>query len=154
MNAFAQSPWRLLLRGLTKRCPKCGSGKLFKHWTAMVSECPTCAYHFEREEGFFLGAMVVNIAITEALIIGVIAIGFGVTLPNPPLVKLAVIAGLGGFLMPFLAYPFTKTTWSAVDMIMRGSMGESYGRTGGRQPGTRLKRPDQVKRSDQPEQRE
>jgi xanthosine utilization system XapX-like protein len=120
----------------------------------MVSECPTCAYHFEREEGFFLGAMVVNIAITEALIIGVIAIGFGVTLPNPPLVKLAVIAGLGGFLMPFLAYPFTKTTWSAVDMIMRGSMGESYGRTGGRQPGTRLKRPDQVKRSDEPEQRE
>lgn len=103
----------------------------------MVEECPRCQYHFEREAGFFLGAMVVNIALTEALIIGVIAIGFGVTLPDPPLVKLAVFAGLAGFFMPFLAYPFTKTTWSAVDMIMRDTMGESFGRTGGRQPGIR-----------------
>ncbi len=107
----------------------------------MVAECPTCRYHFEREEGFFLGAMVVNIAVTEALIIAVIAIGFGVTLPDPPLVKLAALAGLGGFLTPFVAYPFTKTTWSAVDMIMRDTMGESFGRTGGRQPGTRPSRP-------------
>ncbi len=103
----------------------------------MVEECPRCQYHFEREAGFFLGAIVVNIALTEALIIGVIAIGFGVTLPDPPLVKLAVFAGLAGFFMPFLAYPFTKTTWSAVDMIMRDTMGESFGRTGGRQPGIR-----------------
>jgi uncharacterized protein (DUF983 family) len=142
MTSTAQSPWRLLLRGLTKHCPRCGAGKLFKRWTAMVSDCPKCAYHFEREEGFFLGAMVVNIAVTEALIIAVIAVGFGITLPDPPLVKLAVIAGFGGFLMPFFAYPFAKTTWSAVDMIMRNSMGESFGRTGGRQPGTRPKRPE------------
>jgi Protein of unknown function (DUF983) len=108
----------------------------------MVSDCPKCAYRFEREEGFFLGAMVVNIAITEAVIAGAIAIGFGVTLPDPPLTKLAIIAGLGGLLTPFIAYPFTKTTWTAVDMIMRSSMGESFGRTGGRQPGTRPKRPE------------
>jgi hypothetical protein len=105
----------------------------------MVADCPKCGHQFEREEGFFLGALVVNIAVTEALIIAVIAIGFGITLPDPPLVTLAIIAGLGGALMPLLAYPFTKTTWSAVDMIVRSALGESYGRSGGRQPGNRPK---------------
>ena len=92
----------------------------------MVADCPSCGHHFEREAGFFLGALVVNIIITEAIIIAVIAIGFAQTLPNPPLVTLAILAGLGGLLTPFVAYPFTKTTWTAIDMIMRRSMGESY----------------------------
>ena len=84
----------------------------------MVPDCPGCSYHFEREEGFFLGALVVNVVVTEFALILAMAIGFGVTLPNPPVVKLAVITGALGLFLPVIAYPFTKTTWTAVDLMM------------------------------------
>ena len=126
-------PAVLLARGVTRRCPRCGGGRLFRSWINMTPDCPTCAYHFEREEGFFLGAMVVNIVVVEAAIIAVIVIGFTTTLPNPPLVLLAVVGSALAAVVPFLAYPFTKTTWTAIDMIMRKSMGETYATT--QQPG-------------------
>ena len=87
----------LLLRGLIRHCPRCGSGNLFRRWLLMVADCPGCGLHFEREEGFFLGAIVVNIAITELAIVLAMAIGFGVTLPDPPVVKLAIATGTLAF---------------------------------------------------------
>ena len=92
----------------------------------MVPNCPGCGYHFEREEGFFLGAFVVNVIVTQAMIIAVIAVGFAVTAPHPPALRLAIIGVLLGALTPVVSYPFTKTTWTAVDMIMRKTMGENY----------------------------
>ena len=127
-------PARLLARGLTKRCPRCGGGGLFRGWIHMVAECPTCSYYFEREEGFFLGALVVNIMIVEAVIIAVIVIGFATTLPDPPLALLAAVGSTLAIVVPFLSYPSTKTTWTAIDMIMRKTMGETYATT--QQPGT------------------
>ncbi len=91
----------------------------------MVADCPACGYHFEREEGFFLGALVVNVVVTEFALILAMAIGFGVTLPNPPVVKLAVITGALGLFLPVVAYPFTKTVWTAVDMIMHDALGKN-----------------------------
>ena len=120
-----------------RHCPLCGSGKLFKHWTKMVADCPGCGYHFEREEGFFLGALVMNIIVTEFTLMVAIAIGFGVTLPHPPVVKLAIITGALGFTLPFFVYPFTKTVWTAADLIMRKALGESY--QGAAQPGFKPK---------------
>src|SRR5919199_5882023 len=60
-------PGRLLWRGLTKRCAVCGSGGLYDGWFRMKERCPRCGYRFEREEGFFLGAYVVNLAVAEGL---------------------------------------------------------------------------------------
>lgn len=115
----------------------------------MVRNCPRCSYLFEREEGFFLGALVVNIAVTEALIIIFIAVSFGLTLPDPPLTKLAIIGAIGAGVTPLVAYPFTKTIWTAVDIIMRNALGESYrdrGR-GARQPGVSDSAPQPESRS-------
>lgn len=132
------SPWRLLARGITRRCARCGSGRLFRRWLLMVDDCPRCGYHFEREAGFFLGALVVNIALTELSIVALLVIGFALTLPDPPLWTLSGIGMALGLLVPIVSYPFTKTTWTAIDMIMRRSLGESYSR--GSQPGFQTKR--------------
>jgi hypothetical protein len=74
---------------------------------------------FEREEGFFLGAYVVNFAammISLALFIGV---GVGLTLPNPSPGKLTAGGMLVGTLVPVVFYPFSKTIWSAIDLCMK-----------------------------------
>ena len=59
------SPRRMLLRGTAKRCALCGGGRLFSGWVRMAERCPSCGYRFEREEGFFLGAYVMNLVIAR-----------------------------------------------------------------------------------------
>ncbi len=43
---------------LTMRCPVCREGKVFaNNFLKMQSNCPVCELKFEREPGYFLGAM-------------------------------------------------------------------------------------------------
>src|SRR5205085_1266842 len=59
---------RMLWRGLRRRCPRCGAGKLFTRWFRMVERCPGCGYRFQREEGFQLGGYLINFGVTEGLV--------------------------------------------------------------------------------------
>ena len=56
---------RTIGRGLIRHCPNCGQGRLFRRWFRMVDRCPRCGHQFDREEGFWLGAYVINFAVTE-----------------------------------------------------------------------------------------
>ncbi len=38
-------------RGLRKRCPHCGEGRLFSGWSRHVHRCSTCGLVFERNPG-------------------------------------------------------------------------------------------------------
>ena len=117
-------PGRLLMlgRGLLKRCALCGSGKLFSRWFRMKERCPRCGYLFEREEGFFLGAYVINLAITQGLLLlraGVPLIVLLNSRPDQSVVPI-VVAGLAAVLIgPIAFYPVSKTVWTAIDLILR-----------------------------------
>ena len=43
-----------------QRCPVCLQGKMFAGWFTMNPTCPVCGHRFEREQGFFQGAMYVS----------------------------------------------------------------------------------------------
>ncbi len=112
----------MLARGLTKRCPLCGSGGLFTGWFRMRDRCPRCGYRFEREEGFFLGAYVVNLGITEGLLLllGIVpCIIFLAANPDASLVPIIVSGLAAAVLAPLVFYPISKTLWSAIDLILR-----------------------------------
>lgn len=112
----------MLRRGLAKRCPRCGGGSLYRGWFRMRDRCPTCGMCFEREEGFFTGAYLINFAITEGFLF-LAVMGFVLVLANSdggtglavPLVIGLVIAVIA----PLLFYPFARTIWSAIDLAMR-----------------------------------
>lgn len=61
------------------KCPRCQEGDLFKEGfsyrfskiTEMHSHCPHCNLKYEREPGFFYGAMYVSYALTVALWVAV-----------------------------------------------------------------------------------
>ncbi len=57
---------QVIARGLTNCCPNCGGGHLFKDGTLfqLNDECPDCRLRFEKDEGFFLGAMALNYGVT------------------------------------------------------------------------------------------
>ena len=107
-----------LWRGLTKRCAVCGGRRLFEGWFRMKRACPTCATTFEREAGFFGGAVFVNFAFTEIVMFLYLAIATLVTLPHPEVKTLIVGSIAICVVLPVLLYPFSKTTWFAIHLLM------------------------------------
>src|SRR5690242_20743905 len=53
----AVSALRAILRHL---CPRCRQGRIFRGWLAVHDACPVCGLKFNREQGYFLGAMYVS----------------------------------------------------------------------------------------------
>ena len=68
-DAPRPTAWRMVGRGALRRCPRCGARHLFSSWFRMVERCPGCRLRFERESDFFLGAYVINLAVTEGLLL-------------------------------------------------------------------------------------
>lgn len=106
---------RIFWRGITRRCPRCGAGGLFRRYLTLVPDCPRCGLHFEREQGYFGGALAVNIAIVMAIFV-VSFVGIMVaTVPDVPVgLSLVVLVPIMVF-GPVVFYPFSKTIWMAVD---------------------------------------
>jgi uncharacterized protein (DUF983 family) len=110
--------WTMTGRACTLRCCVCGQGKLFRRWITMVERCPRCGYLFERAEGQFIGAVGMNTIITFGVLLITLIVGFIVTSPDIPAVPLAAV-GLGvGVIVPIIVFPFSKTTWTAIDLVM------------------------------------
>jgi uncharacterized protein (DUF983 family) len=113
---------RMLGRALLKRCPICGAGRLFTRWFRMKERCPGCGYLFEREEGFFLGAYVINLAIAQGMVIFLAVVPLIVRLASDPDASIApFLAGgaIGAVVGPLIFYPWSKTIWTAFDLMLR-----------------------------------
>jgi uncharacterized protein (DUF983 family) len=110
--------WRRLGRGLVLRCANCGQGGLFRRWLTMVEQCPRCGHRFERQEGYWLGAIALNTFVTMGALV-VTMVGLTIVLwPDPPwnLISIAVISVTA--VMPVLFYPFSKTIWVAMELSL------------------------------------
>jgi uncharacterized protein (DUF983 family) len=106
---------RMLSRGITKRCARCGSGHLFRRWFTMVPDCPRCGLHFEREPGYWTGALAINLILVGGVFVVAFVIILALTIPDVPVAPvLAVLVPLA-VIGPMFAYPFSKTVWVAVD---------------------------------------
>src|SRR5262249_54898084 len=66
----APRPAVVLGRALRLRCPRCGRTRLFAGWFRMRDTCAACGLRYEREQGYFVGAIYVNYLLTAALGLG------------------------------------------------------------------------------------
>ena len=105
----------MLARGFTRRCARCGSGHLFRGYFTMVENCPRCGLHFEREEGYWAGALAINIMVSGALFAIVFVAALVATAPDIPVVPVLAILVPLMIVVPTLFYPVSKTAWVAVD---------------------------------------
>lgn len=77
---------------LKEKCPNCGKGEVYQkkkyllELPIMNDRCNDCNYYFDREPGYFLGAMYIS---------------YG----------LAVLQGIITFLMLYFFFPTTPTIW-------------------------------------------
>jgi uncharacterized protein (DUF983 family) len=102
---------QILARGLTHRCPNCGERTLFgplRWWLRAAKECRVCGLVFERGEGFFLGAVVINYAVTGLLLVPVL-----VLVATGSLEVGAAVALLAAWavLFPVLFFRTAKSLW-------------------------------------------
>lgn len=105
----------MLFRGLTRRCARCGSGHLFHRWFSMVDDCPGCGLHFEREQGYWVGALAMNIVVVGGLVGVLLVATLALTIPDVPVVEIIALVLPVAALGPVVFHPFSKTTWVAVD---------------------------------------
>lgn len=106
----------MLARGLRRRCPRCGRAGAFDGYFKLRDSCPSCGYTFYREEGYWTGAMIMNIAACEVwfffLFVGTLLLSW----PDIAWVPILVIALVTNGLLPVVFYPHSKTLWMAIDL--------------------------------------
>jgi uncharacterized protein (DUF983 family) len=109
----------LVRRGLLLRCPACGNGGIIKGWFGIVERCPTCDLLIERIEGHMIGYIGLNVIVCFTLLFGVLLIGALLMIPDIEPVPLLIAAGVPAIIGPILFAPGCRTTWTAIDLLMR-----------------------------------
>jgi uncharacterized protein (DUF983 family) len=111
----------LLRRGLTKRCPLCGQGHVFRGWFTIMERCPRCNFRLdERIEGHWLGSLGTNMIVSFVVLFVVMITGLVIVYPDFDrpwrLVSVTVTVAV---LFPLAFFPVSKTLWGAIDLAMR-----------------------------------
>ncbi len=107
--------WTLAARGALLRCPWCGKATLVRGLLQVHDRCRVCGLPFEHDEGFFLGALVINYTVTALLgiIPAIVAVAAG-TWGVPFAIGFAAVASV---LFPILFYWHAKSLWLATFYI-------------------------------------
>ena len=105
-----------LLDGARGKCPRCGGNDLFLTRYRFRSHCPDCGLPIESEDGWSLGAIPLNYAIT--CMFWVLPVGVLLLLDVLNLRYALLLAGLGCLVLPVLLYRFSKCLWLGIYYAM------------------------------------
>ena len=117
--APAPTNGQLVRRALRRRCPYCGSKGYLQSWFTLAERCPTCGLATERVVGHWIGAVGMNTIVTFGTLLVVMVVGFVLTYPDIAVVPVLVAAVATAVFVPLLAWPYSQTLWTAVDIMMR-----------------------------------
>lgn len=112
---------RAVWRGMTLRCPRCGSGGILQGWFGIKERCPRCGLRLERgeEEDYFSGGMMLNIILAVLIFGAAFVIALVVMWPNVPWDALEYWLVGAMIVLPILLYPMSRTLWLALDLAFR-----------------------------------
>lgn len=106
----------MLGRALRLRCPRCGDSPLYASLFRMHEICGACGLRYEREMGYFVGAIYVNYAATVAVAAGTVLLldwFFDLTLVQ----ELAVGVALA-VLVPLVFFRYSRSLWLGLDYLV------------------------------------
>lgn len=104
--SFGQKTWALL----RCRCPRCGQGKVFAGSFRMNDPCPVCRLVFERDEGYFLGAMYVSTLFSFVLMGGGYFLAESLWPHKSQYVLILIVFGLYLLLVPAV-FRYSRVIW-------------------------------------------
>ena len=112
----ARPVFQTLARGARLRCPACGGPAVFQAPFRVRPECPACGAVFQREEGFFVGAIMLNVVTTEAAVMATAGLCL-LLFPGAALLWLVFAVAL---LFPVAFYHHAWSLWLAGDHLVEG----------------------------------
>jgi uncharacterized protein (DUF983 family) len=119
----------VVARGLRRRCPACGDGRISRGFLRLEPFCPACGWRIEREPGAVTGAMYLISILTQLFAAALFFLVWLLT-DWTPATKLAVALPLIA-VFSLVALPLSKSVWVAVDYYTDIRTGET------RRPGYR-----------------
>src|SRR5438034_11454226 len=113
MAAFFAGLWAML----RQHCPRCRRGRIFRGAFATNDPCPECGLVFQREEGYFLGAMYVSYALSVVLI-GAAYLAVTTWLPGIGIVSTMLLTLV--LYLPFApaVFRYSRVIWLYFDRTM------------------------------------
>ncbi|MCP5468409.1 MAG: DUF983 domain-containing protein [Deltaproteobacteria bacterium] len=109
----------LLWRGMKKRCPRCGKGKLYEAWYRLQKNCSQCGYLYYRDPIDILSFMYMSTALLTGLFI---LLMFSLTPSNLALGR--VLIGILGFFTIVGTLPQRKGIAIAIEYWTRTHLEE------------------------------
>ena len=82
----------------------------------MNAQCEYCDLIYEREQGYFIGAIYLNVIGTESLLLGTLLI-YGLITGTVNELILTVLIGLA-LLLPILFFHHSRSLWLSIDHIL------------------------------------
>jgi len=105
-------------RAMLRRCPNCGGRRIFGRWLVLADDCPSCGIHFERQEGYWVGAVAIN-TVATVILFSVVFVGTMVLFwPDVPWGGILAVVVVMNLLFPIVFYPVSKTLWIAIDLAV------------------------------------
>ena len=114
----------VLGRGMRRRCPQCGQGKIFKGWLKLHDHCNICGLQLLNNQGDLWAYLV---AVDRALFIFplIIMIYFRIYNPHSIWYYVFCITLLGGF---FFTLPHRNGMSLGIDYLIRRKHGDLVGK--------------------------
>ena len=110
--------FKTLARAARLCCPACGRSSVFRSPFHVRPSCPACGTVFQREPGFFVGAIMLNVVTTEAAVM--LAAGVCLLLfPGRAALLLGLLFAVA-LLFPVLFYHHSWSLWLAGDHLIEG----------------------------------
>jgi uncharacterized protein (DUF983 family) len=113
---FADRLVPALRRATRLRCPRCGETPLFRGWTSMVEACALCGLRFERAQGYFVGAIYINYAVTTILALAGFFLLWGVAGLSTRAQLLVLVPFVA--LFPLWFFRYSRSFWLAVEWLL------------------------------------
>ena len=105
----------MIARALRRKCPRCGESA-YESFFGMREHCRRCGLEFEREEGYWVGAMIINTTVTFATFLIVFGGSIVLTWPDIPWPAVLAVTIAANVLIPIWFYPVSKTLWMALEL--------------------------------------
>ena len=86
---------------------------MFDNWVRLKEDCPTCDLHYERIDGYWLGSMVINLAVTQVLLLGTLVGMLVATWPDVPWTGVLIAVVAIAVIVPLLVHPLSRLLWVA-----------------------------------------
>lgn len=98
---------------LRTACPRCQRGPVYRRGLTMFERCPVCDLKFEREQGYFVGALYVSYAMGIPVVLALLVLFWRLTDWSVPRLILAAAVAFLPFVPVIIRY--SRVAWLHID---------------------------------------